>query len=314
MDLIGISSRSRDLITMLPPTKRVSPVSSPSASITQDPPVASTLLKANPTVTAREQPTVTPPEGIPNMRDVADADPARLRRGRLWRSSMLYTPAALAARGVELVIDLRSELESWTACPGAPRVRVDVVRRAKSRIWAMLPVRAQLRLAAALLLGKRAGVDPKEIMMRHIFKDATTIASFYIAIIDSAHAEIAEAMRLLAGARYPALIHCTHGKDRTGICAALALRLCGVGVEAVLSDYARSEQALKGVPDPSASRPGALLAPGTSASTPRAAMAAALAHIDAAYGGVESYLSRIGLSSGEMAAIRRNLLVDPDGA
>ena len=79
-------------------------------------------------------------------------------------------------------------------------------------------------------------------------------------------------------------------------------------MEAVCDDYARSERELTGIADPAT---GSLLAPGNSVSTPRAAMAALLAHVDATHGGVESYLSTAGLSTDDMSAIRRNLLFHP---
>ena len=42
------------------------------------------------------------------------------------------------------------------------------------------------------------------------------------------------------------LVHCTAGKDRTGIVVALALLAVGVDRQAVVDDYARSEANLRG--------------------------------------------------------------------
>ena len=39
----------------------------------------------------------------------------------------------------------------------------------------------------------------------------------------------------------PVLVHCTVGKDRTGVTVALALAAAGVDEEAVIADYARTE-------------------------------------------------------------------------
>ena len=38
----------------------------------------------------------------------------------------------------------------------------------------------------------------------------------------------------------PLLIHCTHGKDRTGVLVALLLSACGISQEDIIEDYALS--------------------------------------------------------------------------
>jgi protein-tyrosine phosphatase len=40
----------------------------------------------------------------------------------------------------------------------------------------------------------------------------------------------------------PAVVHCAAGKDRTGLVAALVLRLAGVRADAIAADYALSEE------------------------------------------------------------------------
>src|SRR5438034_394341 len=48
------------------------------------------------------------------------------------------------------------------------------------------------------------------------------------------------------GADAPVVVHCTAGKDRTGIVVALALLAVGVDRETVVSDYALTEANLQG--------------------------------------------------------------------
>ena len=43
-------------------------------------------------------------------------------------------------------------------------------------------------------------------------------------------------------AQVPTLIHCAHGKDRTGVVCAVVLHVCGADVEAIASDYALSDE------------------------------------------------------------------------
>lgn len=42
------------------------------------------------------------------------------------------------------------------------------------------------------------------------------------------------------------LVHCTAGKDRTGVLCALVLGLCGVGDEDIGDEYALTEKGLEG--------------------------------------------------------------------
>jgi protein-tyrosine phosphatase len=67
------------------------------------------------------------------------------------------------------------------------------------------------------------------------------LPGIYDFIVDARGAAIAAAIRSLArpGA-LPALVHCTAGKDRTGIVVALVLAVAGVPDEYVAADYALS--------------------------------------------------------------------------
>ena len=50
------------------------------------------------------------------------------------------------------------------------------------------------------------------------------------------------ALRILGNVdNYPIYIHCSHGKDRTGLICALALWVAGVGLNAICDDYHLSE-------------------------------------------------------------------------
>ncbi|MFP3381581.1 tyrosine-protein phosphatase, partial [Bacillus sp. SIMBA_069] len=59
--------------------------------------------------------------------------------------------------------------------------------------------------------------------------------------------QLATAVRLIADSgEDPVLVHCTAGKDRTGLVVALALLAAGVDREDVVADYAQTADNLAG--------------------------------------------------------------------
>ncbi|MBK8410940.1 MAG: tyrosine-protein phosphatase [Sandaracinaceae bacterium] len=61
------------------------------------------------------------------------------------------------------------------------------------------------------------------------------------ALVRGAYPQLSVFLRLLATpSRRPLLFHCSHGKDRTGLAAALLLSALGVSWSTVLADYLRS--------------------------------------------------------------------------
>jgi len=110
------------------------------------------------------------------------------------------------------------------------------------------------------------------------------------------------------------LFHCTAGKDRTGVIAALLLGLAGVEIADIVADYARTAEliaplvheltqgaAARGADPRGFAR---LLA-----SEP-ATMLATLSFIDTRYGSIEAYLKTIGLSETVITRLRNRLLGD----
>jgi len=139
-----------------------------------------------------------------------------------------------------------------------------------------------------------------------------TLADVYRGSLDRNVRRVAAVVRtFLAAPRGPVVLHCAAGKDRTGLAVALLLETAGVERKHVLADYALSEQAL-GILAALAHHPGppeALAHAEEHWRTRPATMAAALGHLDAAYGGVAGYLrGPCGLSEDEVISVRDRLI------
>jgi protein-tyrosine phosphatase len=107
-------------------------------------------------------------------------------------------------------------------------------------------------------------------------------------------ARFAEAAGVIADADDGVLFHCAGGKDRTGVLAALLLRLVDVSMEAVEADYVLSEERLRPAVDP----------PLYDISTPHDVIDHVLGTIETQHGSVETYLLHAGVSSRRLARIR----------
>lgn len=113
----------------------------------------------------------------------------------------------------------------------------------------------------------------------------------------------------------PLLIHCTAGKDRTGITSALLLSLLGVPDATIVADYSLTNRAFADILGVTGANP-AIQRAGipVKALTPIIIaeplwIEAALAHVREKYGSVEGYLrDAAGVTDAQIAAIRANLL------
>ncbi|GAB3259097.1 tyrosine-protein phosphatase [Kineosporia babensis] len=78
----------------------------------------------------------------------------------------------------------------------------------------------------------------------------TSLEALYLLFAHgAAAARLAQAVTLIAAAPAPVLVHCTAGKDRTGLTVAVALLLAGVSQAAIVADYQLTESALPAVHD-----------------------------------------------------------------
>jgi hypothetical protein len=116
--------------------------------------------------------------------------------------------------------------------------------------------------------------------------------TLYVEALQLDARRFAEALSVVANAEPGGvLVHCTAGKDRTGLLAALFLRLAGVPIDVVDADYRRSAARL-GRPD----------------DAPRDVVDRVLATVEAEHGSTARYFLRGGASRADLDHARARLL------
>ncbi|WP_062302442.1 tyrosine-protein phosphatase [Demequina subtropica] len=157
---------------------------------------------------------------LANARDVATAAPG-LRAGVLYRSDAPMpgddAPAGIEAWPPATVVDLRDSRESRGDHPFASVATVHA-----------MPV-----LADAALDASHAGMTLGDLYQGMIAGDP-----------GRAIAGVASAVATEPG---PVLVHCSAGKDRTGVSVALVLSLVGVERASIVADYVSTSANMQGV-------------------------------------------------------------------
>ena len=173
-------------------------------------------------------------EGGRNFRDLggyATADARQVRWGRLYRSGVMsYLTQADCARldalQIRAVCDLRTQVERdreptrWVG-PGIDHLYWDYDRR-------HVRLRQYMNSAAEL-----TSQSVREAMSQLYRSFPNTLAEQFSSLMQ----------RIAAGA-LPLVFHCSAGKDRTGIAAALILSCLGVPRKRIIEDYLLSNTAV----------------------------------------------------------------------
>ena len=250
---------------------------------------------------------VLPLTGAMNCRDLGGyptREGRHIRTNAIFRSDRLSDlteddQEELTSYGIRTVVDFRTSAEA---------------QRDVSRLWATVTPHAPLPIGDEI-------AQQTEFVDRIRSGEITSVtvaevADSYIGMLSDAGHQFVSFLEIAADVDcWPLLFHCTAGKDRTGIAAALILELCGVERNLVLDDYEltnalRSERRIEYL-RPSLEEAGAdidAIRPALSA--PRPAMERTLAHLDSTHGGVERFLiEQLGIHSDTIAALRLNLLV-----
>ena len=249
-------------------------------------------------------------EGAVNVRDLGGlptTDGGTTVPGRLLRSENLQelTPGDVARlvdeMGLTTVVDLRSTNEVRVEGP-APLDALAGVRHAHHPVLREFldvsdTVKAALVTEAAQADRERYPDDP--------------MCGHYLGYLENRPEEVVGALRSIATAPGAAIVHCAAGKDRTGVIVALALSVAGVEQEAIVADYAASDERIEAIIERLARSKmyaGGVNGVPVRAHAPRPeTMKAFLEQLDGRYGGAEAWAAANGLTIEELEQLRAKL-------
>ncbi|MCJ1371666.1 hypothetical protein MMC20_002885 [Loxospora ochrophaea] len=122
--------------------------------------------------------------------------------------------------------------------------------------------------------------------------------------------EFAQIFRLLCdSANYPMLVHCTQGKDRTGLVVIFLLLLCDIPLDAISADFRASERELVSEREERIKDMAEIGLGEDFANCPTDFVQSVKDFIAEKYGGVEGYMNGIGVDETMRQSIKQNLLV-----
>ncbi|KAI8647151.1 protein-tyrosine phosphatase-like protein [Parasitella parasitica] len=111
-------------------------------------------------------------------------------------------------------------------------------------------------------------------------------------------AEIREALMVFTNPQnYPIEIHCTQGKDRTGMVSALILSIAGVPQDTIINDYAKTQKGLAPIYDDMLAEVRQSGLSEDFAQAPPQNMRDLLDFLNKEYGSIDEYLDAIGFGS-----------------
>lgn len=231
-------------------------------------------------------------EGAFNVRDVGGYPAADgfIRTNALLRADSLHklTPAdqqILLDYGVRTVIDLRHASEVNSAA--------NVFAQSTDVNYHAVPI----------FEGQPEAASP----------ESADLAGVYRYIVDQCQRRLAKALQTIAHApEGTVLVHCTAGKDRTGVVTALALAAVGVPRKTIIEEYALTTEAMKrlrprllGNPD---IKPEMIPYIEKMLGSEPELMESLLTYLDNQYGGTDPYLEQIGISSTDRELLHTRLI------
>lgn len=272
-------------------------------------------------------------DNILNFRDVAvfinrEQKESVLRPGKIYRSARPDSASPLDKKkltqkyGLKTIIDLRSKTEHIEAAkklasttltkadtpeaakiPGIRYAEVNLNGKGFERhiAW-QLSYSNLARLATYMALGYR--LEGISIISKNVLLPRGLIGLGQDTLQHSGP-EVKAVFDLLADPKsYPVLIHCTQGKDRTGLIVILVLLLCGVDTAAISKDYTISEKELQPEFEERMKEIRSIGLDESFARCPDTFVRDMAQFIDIQYGSVEAYLKSIGIQDQQVHQIR----------
>ncbi|KAI7861860.1 protein-tyrosine phosphatase-like protein [Spinellus fusiger] len=135
------------------------------------------------------------------------------------------------------------------------------------------------------------------------------ISTMYKYLAITCQREILSVLRLFVDpCRYPILVHCSHGKDRTAIVIGLLLSIAGVSHDKIVEDYKYTQTALAEVYSELLDNiKGAGLSDEFADADPKN-MDMLLSYLESTFGSIKDYLNAICFNEKEQEAIRANFV------
>ncbi len=234
--------------------------------------------------------------GASNFRDLGGypgKDGRRLRWGRLFRSNHLgrlteSDIAVVRGLGVRCAFDFRGTEERAAAICALDEIVVH-----------SLPIEPTVVAALRARLAANAGLSPddgiavmRESYSNYVRQNTANFRTLFTHLLEDPG---------------PLVIHCTAGKDRTGLACALVLHALGVPEDLIAEDYLLTNRFYRRDPSASSDLPDEVRQ--VLGSVQISFLTAAFETIDAEYGDLEGYFSAgLGLGKSERAALEARYL------
>ena len=127
--------------------------------------------------------------------------------------------------------------------------------------------------------------------------------------VDTCTQEVYEVFKILSDTEsYPVLVHCTQGKDRTGLVVQLVLMLLEVAIEAINYDYVLSQEELHSEREERLKEICSIGLTEEFADCDPRLVEEVARHISQKYGSIEKYLEVCGVTEGMQGAIKEVLV------
>ena len=145
-------------------------------------------------------------------------------------------------------------------------------------------------------------------------KPASSLGEFYVRLVGTAGSTIRTILESLADVEAaPAVVHCSLGKDRTGVAAAVLLGALGVSDKDIIRDYTLTNRYVGKMVDAarSAQREESfvLMLPPEFLRAPASAMKTLLATVRREHGSMGEYAGSVGVDGATLRQLRSALLI-----